>query len=434
MNPTDPTVSAPSSPDGVRGPATIAAARRQAALLTGIGLVVAGGAAVTAGAMSGGAAWAIAAYAAGGVIAVAGILVFARLGAAAMLLLAAIAGAAGLIVAGWVAAQPMIAVAGVSLLVVSCIAAYVTEMLRPLVERVTADPDVGGASGAGAAGGRGAAASPEVLDILRRIDEHAMLSDNARRVLFRERELQLLGRAIEDDIRTARYDVALTLCDELADVFGERERAEAYREQIQGDRKQHYDAALDAELGELERLLSHRQWQAAHGVAGRIRRLYADSHLVEDIDRRFVEARDEHKVELETQLTEAVQREDTEQAMQLLRTLDRYLTTDEVGRYSQLAGGVIKQHRENLSTQFKLAVNDHRWTESVGIGETIIAEFPNTKMAAEVRSMIDLLRSRAAGGTPGSGAAGVPLAAADPVATPEAGPASGGGPSTPPAG
>ena len=47
--------------------------------------------------------------------------------------------------------------------------------------------------------------------------------------------------------------------------------------------------------------------------------------------------------------------------------------------------------------QFKLAVSDKEWTQAVRIGEQIIREFPNTKMADEVRSRLDLLRERAAG-------------------------------------
>ena len=56
---------------------------------------------------------------------------------------------------------------------------------------------------------------------------------------------------------------------------------------------------------------------------------------------------------------------------------------------------MVVRHRENLGVQFKLAVNDRRWAEAAGIGDVIIDEFPNTKMADEVRSMIDLLRTRA---------------------------------------
>jgi hypothetical protein len=51
----------------------------------------------------------------------------------------------------------------------------------------------------------------------------------------------------------------------------------------------------------------------------------------------------------------------------------------------------------NLGVQFKLAVHDKEWTQAVRVGEQIIREFPNTKMSDEVRSMLDLLRERAAG-------------------------------------
>jgi hypothetical protein len=48
-----------------------------------------------------------------------------------------------------------------------------------------------------------------------------------------------------------------------------------------------------------------------------------------------------------------------------------------------------------LGVQFKQAVADHRWSEAAQAGEVIMAEYPNTKMADEVRSMIDVLRVRA---------------------------------------
>ena len=62
-----------------------------------------------------------------------------------------------------------------------------------------------------------------------------------------------------------------------------------------------------------------------------------------------------------------------------------------------LAKGVIGKKRDNLGVQFKMAVHDHDWAHAVAAGEQIIAEFPNTRMAEEVRGMIDLLRERAAG-------------------------------------
>jgi len=232
-------------------------------------------------------------------------------------------------------------------------------------------------------------------DLLRQIHEHTMLSDNAKRVLFRERELGLLRHAIEDDIGQGKYNAALTLCDELADVFGYREEAESFRGNILQARQERYDHDVAAALARLDTLLAHRDWKMGHQEAARIRRLYGDSHLVQDLDHRILVARDEHKRELEAEFLEAARRDDVEAAMALLKQLDRYLGPDEAERLTEVAQGVVVRHRENLGVQFKLAVNDHRWAEAARIGDAIVDEFPNTKMAGEVRSMIDHLRTRA---------------------------------------
>ena len=47
--------------------------------------------------------------------------------------------------------------------------------------------------------------------------------------------------------------------------------------------------------------------------------------------------------------------------------------------------------------QLNRAVHDKERTPAVRIGEQIIKEFPNSKMADEVRGLLDVLRARAAG-------------------------------------
>ncbi|MEM8783700.1 MAG: hypothetical protein AAGE65_12715, partial [Planctomycetota bacterium] len=84
-------------------------------------------------------------------------------------------------------------------------------------------------------------------------------------------------------------------------------------------------------------------------------------------------------------------------AMKLLKELDKYLQPGEAKQFEEVARGVIGKQRDNLGVQFKLAVHDKEWLNSVRIGEQIIREFPNTRMADEVRGMLDLLRERAAG-------------------------------------
>ena len=243
--------------------------------------------------------------------------------------------------------------------------------------------------------------------LLVQILENSTLSESARRVLFRDRDLKLLRRAIEEDITRGEYDAAWTVCDDLAEVYGRRAEAEEYRSRIAQIRHEHYESQIHAALESFEALLSDRDWAAVHEEAARLGRLYPDSHLVANLDHRIMAARDDHKRELEAFFMEAAQRDDVEEAMSLLKQLDRYLDREEAGRLAEIAQGVVVKHRENLGARFKLAVNDRRWSEAAEIGDLIMAEFPNTKMAAEVRSLTDILRSRAEGAEARSQESGV---------------------------
>jgi hypothetical protein len=85
----------------------------------------------------------------------------------------------------------------------------------------------------------------------------------------------------------------------------------------------------------------------------------------------------------------------------MLRELDNYLTPEEAEPLRELARGVIGKARENLGVRFKLSVQDRRWREAAEVGEQIIRDFPNTRMAAEVREVIDGVRARASNAVTG---------------------------------
>jgi outer membrane protein assembly factor BamD (BamD/ComL family) len=61
----------------------------------------------------------------------------------------------------------------------------------------------------------------------------------------------------------------------------------------------------------------------------------------------------------------------------------------------ETARGVFKEKMNILREQFAHAVQEQRWREAIRIGDAIIADFPNTKMAQEVREKMDVLRQRA---------------------------------------
>jgi hypothetical protein len=227
------------------------------------------------------------------------------------------------------------------------------------------------------------------------IREHSMLSDTAKRALFRGRELELLRKLIEEDLGRGEYHAALRLCDDMAELFGYREEAESFRSRINRSRHADYQAQVGGAMEELAALLAQRDWPRAHEMAARIRRLFPEAHVQQEVDARMARVRLEHKEELERAFLDAAQREDVELAMKYLRQLDRYITSEESGRLQEIAQDVVTKHKSNLGVQFKLAVNDHRWVDAARIGDAIMNEFPNSKMAGEVKAMIDVLRTRA---------------------------------------
>jgi hypothetical protein len=102
-----------------------------------------------------------------------------------------------------------------------------------------------------------------------------------------------------------------------------------------------------------------------------------------------------HKKQLLDSWHDAVNRHDVDGSIEILKKLDLYLTPAEAESMQETARQVFKDKLLLLGQQFTLAVRDHRWHEAIELGETIAREFPNSRMAEEVREKMGLLRERA---------------------------------------
>lgn len=237
------------------------------------------------------------------------------------------------------------------------------------------------------------------------LGEQSALSDDARRVLNRRRERDLLCRAIEEDIAAEDWDAGLVLVKELAERFGYRADAEEFRERIEMARFETQERRVAAAIRQLDALLEQRRWDEARAEAARIQRLYPDSARVEGLTEYVRRSREKYKIDLERRFLHAAQEEDIDEAMLLLKEMDAYLTEHEAQPFQEVARGVIGKARENLGVQFKLAVQDRRWDYAAEVGAKIIDEFPNTRMAEEIRGLIDDIRRRASALPSGSNSA-----------------------------
>jgi len=247
----------------------------------------------------------------------------------------------------------------------------------------------------GSRSGQGGADLSKVLDALERINKRLLLSDTAKRIAYRQEDLDVLRKTIADDIAKHRFDAALALIAELSQTYGFIEEAESFRDQIAGARAAEQEAKVSQSIARLEDILARHDFERARGEVAKLRRLYPDSERVVQQERRVEQAFDQYKHDVERQFLEAKDRGETDKAMELMKVLDKYLTPQEAEPFREIARDVIGKQRENLGMQFKFAVQDKEWLRSVRIGEQIIREFPNTRMAQEVRDRLDKLRELA---------------------------------------
>ncbi|MBC7834858.1 MAG: hypothetical protein H7Y88_07135 [Phycisphaerales bacterium] len=230
---------------------------------------------------------------------------------------------------------------------------------------------------------------------VRVLADHSNLSPDARRVLNRQAERELLCRAIEEDINKQEWDAATVLSTELADRFGYRVEAEAFRSRIDRARAGIQERKLADAIAQLDGLIVQRRWDPGFREAASIARLFPDSPRVEGLRHRVEQARTVYRADLERRFLEAAQGGRIDDAMTLLKELDSYLTEADAEPYREVARGVISKARENLGAQFKIAVQDRHWSTAAAIGRRIINEFPNTRMAQEVRQMLDGILTKA---------------------------------------
>ena len=243
--------------------------------------------------------------------------------------------------------------------------------------------------------GGGVSDRAEVL--LEQILSRLQQSELERRVIDREHDREHLRRAILADIGRGDFEGGLALVDEMADQFGYREEAEQYRQQILDARSRKQENVLDEAIAKVDRHCLSYNWEGAHREVDRLLRLYPEVARVQQLPMRLDAARYNHKQQLEREFLAASEAGNVDTAMNLLKELDLYLSPEEAENYVEVARGVVGQARENLGVRFKMAVTDRDWIAALRVGDQIIREFPNTKMADEVRQMMDMLRERAKG-------------------------------------
>jgi len=227
------------------------------------------------------------------------------------------------------------------------------------------------------------------------IVENTRISDAAKSLARRDEELDTLRETIRHDIRAERWEAALNLIEEMEDRFGYKAEAERIREEVDAAREERIQAKLTEAIEMIGSHFEAHDWQRAQVEIDRLLHALPDDSRVQSLQDRMRVLQEQHKQELKLAWDDAVRRTDTDLAIDVLKELDQYLSPAEAQSLQETARTVFKEKLLRLGVQFRFAVTERRWNDALAIGLEIIRDYPNARMAAEVRDALDMLRQRA---------------------------------------
>lgn len=231
--------------------------------------------------------------------------------------------------------------------------------------------------------------------LLEAIRDTASLSDAAKQVAYRQKDLETLRAAIREDTDKGDFEAATMLANEMERRFGYALEANKLRDQINQTSKAAIDARVRETIEHIELLLSRQEWSDATREGERLLRAFPNHAEARKVPDRIAAAKDANKRELLKLWKDAVTRDDVDRSVELLKQLDAYLSPNEAEAYKENARDVFKKRLQQLGVQFALHVHDKSWGDALRIGKQINDEFPNTRMAAEVRERMAILQEKA---------------------------------------
>lgn len=233
--------------------------------------------------------------------------------------------------------------------------------------------------------------------ILTQINENILLSDKIKSVAFREKDRSILEQAIREDMRMERWDSAKVLINVMQEQFGCDKEAKALMEELDWLKNGTIQEKIDAALSHIESLWMIHHYDEAEKEIQTLLRLYPEDTRLTDLVDETKKRRENHKKELLSRWATAVKNDDIDQGVELLKLLDDYLTPTEGAALEEAARGVFRAKLHNMGVRFSLFVTEKKWPQALAVGKEIVKEFPNSRMAQEVREKLEILEQRAQG-------------------------------------
>ncbi len=239
-------------------------------------------------------------------------------------------------------------------------------------------------------------------DILKRMEplvkiiaDNSQISDSARSLSNRERELDALRQAIREEMYKGDWEAANYLIEQMEHRFGYKEESKKLREEMATAREMTIEEKLHEAVAHIAKLMDEFRWTRAGQEIQRLIKLFPRHERINALPAELNRRREARKQELLTQWNIVVQREEVDRGIEILTELDQYLSSEEAAQLQESARHVFKARLLQMGVRFGLAVQEARWRDALEVGVQIREEFPNSRIAREIGAKIETLRLRA---------------------------------------
>ncbi|OHB77235.1 MAG: hypothetical protein A2Z25_08325 [Planctomycetes bacterium RBG_16_55_9] len=223
------------------------------------------------------------------------------------------------------------------------------------------------------------------------ISHSTRVSETAKAIAFRDMDRQSLREAVFDKLQQQDFGAANEIIAEIA----ERPEYRGLAEQLRAQSDRYHDATdqerVNQIIAHIDKLLDDYQWPRASSQIEGLIKTHPDSEKARAMRQVLFDRKQCRKRVLLAAWDDAIQSQETDRSLEILKELDSYLTPSEALALQEAARDVFRTKLHNLGVQFAIAVTEKQWAKALDVGQQIIGDFPNSKMSEEIRGKLDVL-------------------------------------------
>lgn len=231
--------------------------------------------------------------------------------------------------------------------------------------------------------------------LLMQISQGVRLSDTAKEIVFRDAEQMELGEAALNKLHQHDFDEAEAMITAMAEQPKYNDLSVRLKRTAERYRSATEEGRVSQIIAHIDELFDRYLWTQAAVQIETLIKTFPYSEKAKMMPVKLRERKDRHKRELLADWDQAIRNKNTDRGLEILKELDLYLTPAEALALQESAVTVFRTKLHNLGVDFSVAVTEKDWKKAFDTGKDIVQNFPNSRMAAEIRSKMDILQERA---------------------------------------